>query len=114
MTKFVLLTVAVTALFSGLLMAVSQPAQTYALDKQDYCDANPYGIDGELSQQDLNDLFYIAFPQTTVDMRGRFGSPMCWDAASDYYRVEGTTHYVAVDFGSDGLAIGWRAWEVNQ
>jgi hypothetical protein len=60
----------------------------------------------------LKDLFYVAFPQTAIDMRGRFGSPRCFDTIADYYLVEGTAdHYVAVDY--DGAAaIGWRAWEV--
>jgi hypothetical protein len=97
-------------------MALSIPfllhPQTAALGElMPNCAANPYGIDGQLSEQDLNGLFYIAFPQTAPDMRGRFGSPACFDRNADYYRVEGTDHFVAVDY--DGAsATGWRAWGV--
>jgi hypothetical protein len=89
------------------------PLQAAIADLEPNCAASPYGIDGQLSEQDLRDLFYVAFPQTAQDMRGRFGSPTCFDAVADYYQVEGTTHWVAVDF-SGNQAIGWRAWEVYQ
>lgn len=82
-------------------------------DLEPDCAANPYGIDGQLSEQDLNDLFYLGFPQTAGDMRGRFGSPLCFDAIADYYQIEGTNHFIAVDY--DGAAaVGWRAWELRQ
>jgi hypothetical protein len=87
--------------------------QAAIADLEPNCAASPYGIDGQFSEQDLKDLFYIAFPQTSVDMRGHFGSPGCFDAVADYYRVEGTTHYVAVDY-SGSLAVGFRLWEVYQ
>jgi hypothetical protein len=92
----------------AILIGLSSPAFPLSELRPD-CAANPYGIDGQLSEQDLKDLFYVAFPQTAQDMRGRFGSPACFDAVADYYRVGGTDHYIAVDYsGAD--AIGWRAW----
>lgn len=77
------------------------------------CAAHPYGTDGKLSEQDLKDLFYVGFPQTAPDMRGRFGSPLCFNEVADYYLIEGTAdHYIAVDY--DGAnAIGWRAWGIE-
>jgi hypothetical protein len=80
-------------------------------DLEPDCAANPYGIDGQLSEQDLNALFWIAFPQTAGDMRGRFGSPLCFDAIADYYQVAGTNHFIAVNY-EGAAATGWRAWEV--
>ena len=90
-------------------------------DLEPDCAANPYGIDGQLSEQDLNDLSYIAFPQTAGDMRGRFGSPLCFDArcfadtarVADYYQIEGTDHFIAVDY-EGAAALNWRAWELAQ
>lgn len=91
----------------------SSPSEALPLEEMDhYCATNPYGIDGELSEADLNALFYIAFPQTSGDMRGRFGSPMCMDTGADCYRVEGTDHYIVVDFDR-AMAIGWRAWDAQ-
>jgi hypothetical protein len=99
--------VAIAALLALLL---SPPSQVRA-DLEPDCAANPYGIDGQLSEQDLKDLFYIAFPQTEQDMRGRFGSPLCFNAIADYYQIEGTHHFVAVNY-KGASATGWRAWEV--
>jgi hypothetical protein len=89
------------------------PASFVRADLEPDCAANPYGIDGQLSKQDLNVLFWTAFPQTAGDMRGRFGSPLCFDAIADYYQVEGTNHFIAVDY-EGAAAVSWRAWELAQ
>jgi hypothetical protein len=89
------------------------PSSQVRADLEPDCAANPYGIDGKLSEQDLRDLFYVAFPQTVVDMRGRFGSPACFNAVADYYQVESTNHWIAVDY-SGSSALSWRAWEAWQ
>ncbi|MBW4514182.1 MAG: hypothetical protein KME11_03145 [Timaviella obliquedivisa GSE-PSE-MK23-08B] len=98
-------------LVGSLLMIASSvhlpPSNASIVD--DYCAANPYGLDGELSQGDVEDLSYLAFPQTSADMRNRFGSPKCMDARLDYYKVAGTLGWVAIEFaGSE--AIGYRTW----
>ena len=99
-------------LVGSILMIASSvylpPGKASIVD--DYCAANPYGLDGELSAQDVADLSYIGFPQTAADMRNRFGSPKCMDARLDYYRVEGTPGWVAVEFAGS-KAIGFRSWD---
>jgi len=97
----------------AVIGALFLPLSLVRADLEPDCAADPYGIDGKLSEEDLRALFYIAFPQTTGDMRGRFGSPACFDAVADYYLVEGTNRWVAVDY-SDDSAVGWRAWELYQ
>jgi hypothetical protein len=92
-------------ILAGLLILMGQIPSAQA--KKPICNTVPYGIDGQWSEQDLRDLFYIAFPQTYADMKGRFGFPLCRNERADYYQVEGTTHVIAVDY--DGAtAIGWR------
>jgi hypothetical protein len=94
-----------------LLLLIGQIPSAQA--KTGICNGQHYGIDGQWSEQDLRDLFYIAFPQTYQDMKGRFGFPLCRDEKADYYQVEGTTNVIAIDY--DGAtAIGWRAWEVEK
>jgi hypothetical protein len=95
---------------SSIPFVPSTPLQPAIADLEPNCAANPYGIDGQLSAQDLRDLFYLAFPQTAIDMRGRFGSPRCFDAVADYYLVEDTTHWVVVDYNG-ALAVNFRLWE---
>jgi hypothetical protein len=69
--------------------------------------AIPYGVDGQWSEQDLQALLHLAFPQTYADMQGRFGFPGYRDAQADYYQLEETSHIIAIDY--DGAtAIGWR------
>jgi hypothetical protein len=92
-----------------LLIGLAPPGQA----RKPSCAEQPYGVDGQWSEKDLKDLFYIAFPQTYQDMKGRFGFPFCRDAQADYYQVEGTTHVIAIDY-EGATAIGWRAWEVEQ
>jgi hypothetical protein len=98
----------------GLAIALplipQSPPQAAIADLEPNCAASPYGIDGQLSERDLRDLFHIAFPQTVIDMRGRFGSPACFDAVADYYRIENTNHWVAVDYNGT-LAENFRLWE---
>jgi hypothetical protein len=100
-----------TARVAVALIPLILLASSVRADLEPDCAANPYGIDGQLSEQDLNALFWIAFPQTTGDMRGRFGSPACFNAVADYYQVEGTNHWIAVDYSGDS-AVSWRAWEL--
>lgn len=103
-----LLKLPIAAALSGLVF-IGSAAQA----RKPSCAEQPYGVDGQWSEQDLNNLFYIAFPQTYQDMKGTFGFPFCRDAKSDYYQVEGTTHVIAIDYRGS-TAIGWRAWEVQK
>lgn len=100
-----LLKLPIVAALSGLVLFVPSVQA-----RQPSC-SQPYGVDGQWSEQDLKDLFYIAFPQTYQDMKGTFGFPYCRDERSDYYQVEGTTHVIAIDYNG-ATAIGWRGWEV--
>jgi hypothetical protein len=91
---------------------ISQPLSQAAIaDASPPCANDPYGVDGQLSSVDVNDLDYIGFPQTVQDMRGRFGSPWCLTAGADYYKVEGSADFVEVYY-SGAFATDWDIWEV--
>jgi|GEM_PF-3367509 len=102
---------AVTPL-AGALLTIAASVQLppgSASEIGNYCATNPYGIDGEISQWDVNDLAYLAYPQTSADMRNRFGSPACMSATFDLYKVAGADTWVGVEF--EGYeAIGYRTW----
>jgi hypothetical protein len=96
----------------ALPLIPQSPPQAAIADSPPICANDPYGVDGQLSSQDISDLDYIGFPQTAQDMRGRFGSPWCFTSFADYYRVEGTANFVEV-FYSGSAAEGWEVWEVQ-
>lgn len=75
----------------------------------DYCNANPYGIDGHLAEWEVSDLSYLAFPQDFRDMRNRFGFPACFDERVDYFRVTNSPAWVGIEY-EGRTAIGYRTW----
>jgi hypothetical protein len=100
---------AILSLTAGLALI---PMSAHGTDLQPNCAADPYGIDGKLSEQEVNALSWLSYPQTALDMRGRLGAPQCLDEKFDYYQIERTDRYVAIEF--DGAAaIGWHAWGVK-
>jgi hypothetical protein len=100
----------------GLAIAISlvpqSPPQAAIADSPPVCINDPYGIDGQVSEADLNTLAYLAFPQTVQDMRGRFKSPLCFTPVADYYQIEGTGNFVEV-FYRGAEAMGYEIWEVQ-
>jgi hypothetical protein len=82
------------------------PFSRVRADLEPDCAANPYGVDGELSEQDLKDLFYIAFPQTAVDMRGALALQrvlMLWQTITESKtRIIGSQSITAVLLRSVG------------
>jgi hypothetical protein len=94
--------------FSLLLSAALSLIATVANGTiiQNHCATDPYGLDGTLSEQEVSALKWLAYPQLAKDMRGRLGSPLCFDRTYDYYQIDGSEDYVAIQF--DGAsAIGW-------
>jgi hypothetical protein len=100
----------------GLAIAISlipqSPHQAAIADSPPVCANDPYGIDGQLSSEDLNALAHLAFPQVVQDMRGRFKSPLCFTPFADYYLIEGTGSFVEI-FYSGVEATGYELWEVQ-
>ncbi|MEM1242770.1 MAG: hypothetical protein AAGI45_23310, partial [Cyanobacteria bacterium P01_H01_bin.26] len=47
----------------------------------------PYGIDGELSQAEIEALLYLQFPQSYNAISDRFGFPAYRDSTTDYYKL---------------------------
>jgi hypothetical protein len=94
---------AILPLVAGLALI---PMSAHSTIIQSHCATNPYGLDGTLSEQEVSALKWLAYPQLAKDMRGRLGSPLCFDLTYDYYQIDGSDDYVAIQF--DGAsAIGW-------
>jgi hypothetical protein len=68
--------------------------------------AQPYGVEGTLTEQELNVLFHLQFPQSYDAVSSRLGFPAKRDAAADYYQIEGTTHWIAVWYNG-AIATGY-------
>lgn len=66
------------------------------------------GLEGELSQAELEKLFWLQWPQSAVTMRREFGIPNKEEAAADYYRIEGTQTWVKIIYTPKGEAIGFH------
>jgi hypothetical protein len=68
--------------------------------------AQPYGVEGTLTEQELIALVHLSFPQSYDAISSRLGFPAKRDAAADYYQIEGTNNWVAVWY--DGaIATGY-------
>jgi hypothetical protein len=96
----------------ALPLIPQSPPQAAIADSPPICSNDPYGIDGQVSSEDLNTLAHLAFPQVVQDMRGRFNSPFCFTPFADYYLIEGTGNFVEI-FYSDVEATGYELWEVQ-
>jgi hypothetical protein len=63
--------------------------------------AQPYGVEGTLTESELNTLLHLQFPQSYGAIKDRFGFPAKRDEVADYYQVEGTTHWIAIWYQGD-------------
>ena len=63
--------------------------------------AQSYGVEGTLTDVELNALFNLSFPQSYEAIKNRLGFPAYRDQQFDYFRVAGTDHWVAVEYAGD-------------
>lgn len=57
--------------------------------------AQPYGLDGQLSEQDTKALTHLTWPQSYDAIKSRFGFPAYRDDAADYYQLP-NGHWAAI------------------
>lgn len=57
--------------------------------------AQPYGLDGQLSEQDTKVLTHLTWPQSYDAIKDRFGFPAYRDDAADYYKLP-NGHWAAI------------------
>lgn len=85
---------------------LGQPAEATALSAVPPAGLEPYGLDGQLVESEIQALLYLQFPQSYGAMQSRFGFPAYRDAASDYYQLP-NGHWVAIDYNGT-TATGYR------
>jgi hypothetical protein len=71
-------------------------------------EAQSRGLEGELSQAELEKLFWLQWPQSAVTMRKEFGIPNKEEPTADYYQIQGTQAWVKVIYARQGEAIGFQ------
>ncbi|MBE9179120.1 hypothetical protein IQ268_11160 [Oculatella sp. LEGE 06141] len=60
--------------------------------------AQSYGGLGELNPEEINAILHLAFPQQYESIKDRFGLPNKRDEHKDYYRIGGTTRWLAIEY----------------
>jgi len=70
-------------------------------------EAQPYGVDGKLNEQELTVLLHLKFPQSYSSIKERLGFPAKRDEVSDYYQIKGTSRRVAIQYEGD-RAVGYQ------
>lgn len=77
--------------FSGAEVAITTPT------------GQPYSVDGQLTQQDINTLLHLSWPQSYDAIKDRFGLPAYRDGQLDYYQLP-NGHWTAIQY-QDSTAI---------
>ncbi|NEP19300.1 MAG: hypothetical protein F6J97_20795 [Leptolyngbya sp. SIO4C1] len=57
--------------------------------------AQPYGLDGSLSKEDVIALVHLSWPQSYEAVSGRLGFPAYRDETADYYQLP-NGHWTAI------------------
>lgn len=99
------------ALLMSALVSSCAPAeapQPPQLSEADYGPGqHPYGVQGSITQAQFATLQGLAWPQTYDDIIQTFGFPTHRLASADYYRLEGTSTWVVIEY-SGTQATGYR------
>lgn len=69
--------------------------------------ATPYGVDGSLNAGEISAVMSLVYPQNYNSIANRFGFPAYRDEFRDYYQIENTDHWLAIDYDGD-RALGYR------
>ncbi|HEY9762803.1 MAG TPA: hypothetical protein V6D07_09765 [Trichocoleus sp.] len=76
--------------------------------------SHQYGAHGTISQQQLQQLQTLAWPQTYEDVIGAYGYPSHRTESADYYAIENLTSRWAVIAYDGTTAINYRLEERHQ
>jgi hypothetical protein len=73
----------------------------------------PYGLNGQIEQEDIVSLLYLDFTygQSYQAIRDRFGFPAYREGSADYYKIKGSNRLVAIYYDRNGNAIGYQFTE---